>query len=225
MPELVDLEAYQRERDRIIAEFEAKVAEIQGQIDSLHIEIATIEGQVSYWGGLRESWLAKWNSARELELAYTSFIANIGENRIDASDSLKSAYKSAWGTEALQLVSLKKPEPTYTKPEFKTRADVETYKIRMEDESVEQLKIEADKAPLKYASVKPAWKMAAKELLWEQNLQYPSLIDVLSIAESYISTLSSQNSTATGQYILADNEYRAAWTTLDQEQGICVTSN
>jgi len=217
MPELVDLQAYQRERDRIITEFEAKVAEMQGQIDSLHIEIATIEGQVSYWGGLRDSWLAKWNSARELKIAYTSFVANTGENRIQPSNSLRIAYINAWGTEALKLISLKKPEPTYVKPEFKTRDNVERMKIGFQDYTVEQLKIEADKAPLIYASQKPSWKMAAKEVLWERNLQYPSLIDVVSIAESYISSLSSQNSTATGQYNFADNEYRTAWTALESK--------
>ncbi len=49
MSELVDLEAYQRETDRIIAEFDAKIALIQVQIDSLEVEIATVEGQISLW--------------------------------------------------------------------------------------------------------------------------------------------------------------------------------
>lgn len=47
MPELVDLETIQIERDKIIAQFDAKVAEIQADIDSLQVEIATVEGQIS----------------------------------------------------------------------------------------------------------------------------------------------------------------------------------
>lgn len=49
--ELVDLEAYQAELDKINAEFDAKIGLIEGQIVSLGAEIASVEGQVSYWSG------------------------------------------------------------------------------------------------------------------------------------------------------------------------------
>lgn len=46
---LVDLADYEAERERIIAEFNTKVGQIESQISALNTEIVDLEGQISNW--------------------------------------------------------------------------------------------------------------------------------------------------------------------------------
>jgi len=62
MPELVDLEEYQRERDRIIAEFDKKIADLETEILTLEQEIVDVEGQISSWRTKKSEAQTKVNS-------------------------------------------------------------------------------------------------------------------------------------------------------------------
>ncbi len=98
MPELVDLETYQRETDRIIAEFEAKVALIQVQIDSLQVEIVSVEGQISLWGSEvknLEAQFSIWQQREETaQFLYDALVRNYKWEINNACEEFNNAWSN-----------------------------------------------------------------------------------------------------------------------------------
>lgn len=80
MSELVDLQKYQRERDRIIAEFELKIANLEAQIITLEQEIVDAEEQISLWSIEVENLqiqLLTWRGRKETaDFLYDALVRN-----------------------------------------------------------------------------------------------------------------------------------------------------
>jgi len=96
MSELVDLEEYQREKERIIAEFDERIAELEAEIISIEQEIPNIENQISIWADKVENlqnlvpiWRQRKYSADDL---YNSMIRNYKWE----IDNACEAFNDAW---------------------------------------------------------------------------------------------------------------------------------
>jgi len=94
--ELVDLEAYQKERNRIIAEFDKKIASIEAEISTLDGEIAKLEGEISSWTKEVENLQLQvdiWQKRKETaEFLYDALVRNYKWEINNACE----AFNPAW---------------------------------------------------------------------------------------------------------------------------------
>ena len=187
------------ELDRIIAGEQAKVNKWQAEVDRLNVEVPL--------------WKKRLDSAKALLTAYQNYRKASPKERVDVPDSIKSAYKSAWGTEAIKIVSLAPPPNIYANTAGgKPRSIIDEYKKRFKNYATDRLKAIATHSrwggydyTTGWGNFRPAVDMAAKELLWERGIRYPDWLNVITTVETYISKLSSQ-------VTLAENKYHDLYT-------------
>ena len=226
--ELVDLEEYLKRRDELIVEFNAKIAEVQAQIDSLNVEIVTIEGQVSYWGGLRDSWLAKWDSAKVILDAYNKLTKEVYV-------SLPSIPVERWPVVRAGLGQVFMYDHHTRLKWFPDANTFEDYgygwnEIEMKDISwfydkpiVESIRSELTGAVTDqidtphYEDYKPLLIVPESILANYKSAWDTDAIDEHSGGRYIWSPLETQVSSAESGYNFADGEYQAAWIALESK--------
>jgi len=182
------------ELDRIIAEEQAEINKWQAEVDRLNVEVPL--------------WKKRLDSAKALLTAYQNYRKASPKARVDVPDNIKSAYKSAWGTEAVKIVSLAPPPNIYANTAGgKPRSIIDEYKERFKSYATDRLKAIATHSrwggydyTTGWGNFRPAVDMAAKELLWERGIRYPDWLNVITTVETYISKLSSQVTLAESKY-------------------------
>ena len=99
---LVDLEKYQEEKDRIIAEFDKKIADLEAEIATLSGEIVDVEGQISLWSGQVSYWRARWQTSNTFAQSLDVYnpIGALKFYWIPVSIALQ--YLNTWGVEAVE---------------------------------------------------------------------------------------------------------------------------
>lgn len=110
MSELVDLEKYQIERDRIIAEFDLKIANLKAVIISLEQEIVDAEEQISLWSiqvENLETQFFTWQQRKETaQFLYDALVRNYKWEIDQACDDFNLAWTEYAQVERVAIILL-----------------------------------------------------------------------------------------------------------------------